>query len=236
MVGSEGGVGWCLFASWGETTTTRLLKIPSSLGLNTSKDGASTTCLHNLCLTTLTMKNFFLIQDRIKTIASLSQINGLLRQPDFKRCTFLLEKIILPPTPFAYVLPLLTWANVRLPGYVWKEIYCYTDARQLHAFQFREKQAVLVSFTSSFLTCIFKVAARCPSALVVSTTMWCNNDSRHKLISFSSLYLSCLPLLAEGFDRYLPSSEFLFSVWEWFLQHTASLIYLKYRERSMHAY
>lgn len=93
-----------------------------------------------------------------------------------------------------------------------------------------------------FISCLylhFKDTVRCPSALV-STAMYCmlqlcKSDSRCQFISFSSLYFSCLPLLAEGFDRYLPSSEFLFSVWEWFLQHIASLIYLKYRERSVHA-
>jgi len=40
----------------------RLLRTPSSLTLNISRDGASTTSLGNLfqCLTTLTVKNFFL--------------------------------------------------------------------------------------------------------------------------------------------------------------------------------
>ena len=44
---------------------TRLLKAPSSLALNTSREGASTTSLGNLFqfLTTLTVKNFFLISN-----------------------------------------------------------------------------------------------------------------------------------------------------------------------------
>ena len=42
---------------------TRLLKAPSNLALNTSREGASTTSLGNLfhCLTTLIVKNFFLL-------------------------------------------------------------------------------------------------------------------------------------------------------------------------------
>jgi len=42
---------------------TRLLKAPPSLALNTSREGAATTPLDNLfpCLTTLIVKNFFLI-------------------------------------------------------------------------------------------------------------------------------------------------------------------------------
>ena len=42
---------------------TRLLKAPSNLALNTARDGASTTTLGNLCqcLTTLIVKNFFLV-------------------------------------------------------------------------------------------------------------------------------------------------------------------------------
>ena len=42
---------------------TRLLRAPSNLAWNVSRDGASTTSLGNLCqcLTTLTVKNFFLI-------------------------------------------------------------------------------------------------------------------------------------------------------------------------------
>ena len=42
-----------------------LLKVPSSLALNTSREGASTASLGNLIqgLTTLTVKNFFLISD-----------------------------------------------------------------------------------------------------------------------------------------------------------------------------
>ena len=41
----------------------RLIKAPSNLTLNTSNDGASTTSLGNLfqCLTTLILKNFFLV-------------------------------------------------------------------------------------------------------------------------------------------------------------------------------
>lgn len=62
---------------------------------------------------------------------------------------------------------------------------------------------------------------------VITTTIRCYSYSWCGIISFSSLSLSCLPLLAEDFDRYLPSSGFLFSVWEWFLRHTAWLIYLK---------
>lgn len=87
---------------------------------------------------------------------------------------------------------------------------------QRHLFYFSR-----VSFTSKLQQVMYL------STFVLSTTMRCNNYSRWELISFSSLYPSCLPLLAEGFDRYLPSSGFSFSVWEWFLQHTASLIYLK---------
>lgn len=102
----------------------------------------------------------------------------------------------------------------------------------------KEKQARSSIQLYLLISCLylhFKAAVWCPSALVLSTTTQRNSDSRCQFISFSSLYLSCLPLLAEGFDHYLPSSEFLFSVWEWFLQHTASLIYLKYSERSVHA-
>jgi len=42
---------------------TRLLKAPSSLALNTAREGAATASLGNLCqcLTTLVVKNFFLI-------------------------------------------------------------------------------------------------------------------------------------------------------------------------------
>jgi len=42
---------------------TRLIKVPFSLVLNTAKEGASTASLRNLCqcLTTLTVKNFFLL-------------------------------------------------------------------------------------------------------------------------------------------------------------------------------
>ena len=45
----------------------RLLRAPSSLTLSISKDGASTASLGNLCqcLTTLTVKNFFLISNLI---------------------------------------------------------------------------------------------------------------------------------------------------------------------------
>lgn len=67
----------------------------------------------------------------------------------------------------------------------------------------------------------------CPSVFVASTAIRRYTYFRCGVISFSSLYLSCHPLLVEDFDHYLPSFEFLFSVWEWFLQHTASLIYLK---------
>lgn len=113
--------------------------------------------------------------------------------------------------------------------------------RQLHAFQFQEKQAGLFSVTCFISHVCLSLQVKQVmhlSTFVLSTTMRCDNYSRWELISFSSLYPSCLLLLAEGFDRYLPSSGFLFSVWEWFLQHTASLIYLKMqcRKRSMHAY
>jgi len=42
---------------------TRLLRAPSSLALNTSREGASTASLGNLfqCFTTIMVKNFFLI-------------------------------------------------------------------------------------------------------------------------------------------------------------------------------
>jgi len=44
---------------------TRLLRVPSNLALNTAREGASTASLGNLgqCLTTLMVKNFFLISD-----------------------------------------------------------------------------------------------------------------------------------------------------------------------------
>jgi len=44
---------------------TRLLRAPSSLALNTARDGAATAYLGNLCqcFTTLMVKNFFLISN-----------------------------------------------------------------------------------------------------------------------------------------------------------------------------
>ncbi|KAK4829612.1 hypothetical protein QYF61_005739 [Mycteria americana] len=54
---------YCLYLTYQHFQ--RLLKAPSNLALNTSKDGASTTSLGNLfqCLTTLIGKNFFLISN-----------------------------------------------------------------------------------------------------------------------------------------------------------------------------
>jgi len=50
---------------WAGTPSTRLLKAPSNLALNTSREGASTAPLGNLfqCLTTLIVKKFFLISN-----------------------------------------------------------------------------------------------------------------------------------------------------------------------------
>jgi len=52
----------------------RVLRAPSSLTLSASRDGASTTSLGNLfqCLTTLTVKDFFLISS-LNTAAPCSE-------------------------------------------------------------------------------------------------------------------------------------------------------------------
>ena len=58
------------------THQTRLLKTPSNLALNTSRDGASTASLGSLCqcLTTLRVKNFFWIETPFVTTPQLQLI------------------------------------------------------------------------------------------------------------------------------------------------------------------
>ena len=51
--------------SWAGTPSTSpgCLRAPSNLALSTAREGAATASLGNLCLTTLLMKNFFLISN-----------------------------------------------------------------------------------------------------------------------------------------------------------------------------
>ena len=62
---------------------TRLLKAPSSLALNASRKGAFTTSLGNLfqCLTTLTVKNFFLTSSLNLPFSSLKPFPLVLSLP-----------------------------------------------------------------------------------------------------------------------------------------------------------
>ena len=69
--------------------STRLLKAPSNLALNTSRDGASTASLGNLCqcLTNLRAKNFFLIANlnlpssSLKPLCLILSLHGLVKSP-----------------------------------------------------------------------------------------------------------------------------------------------------------
>jgi len=68
---------------------TRLLKAPSNLALNRAREGAATASLGNLCqgLTTLTVKNFFLISNlnlpsfHLKPLPFVLSLHHLLKCP-----------------------------------------------------------------------------------------------------------------------------------------------------------
>ena len=79
---------------------TRLLTAPSSLALNTSWEETSTTLLGNLfqCLTTLTVKNFFLISSLNLPASSLKPFPLILLLPALMKspspaCTYLVVEL-----------------------------------------------------------------------------------------------------------------------------------------------
>jgi len=87
---------------------TRLLKAPSNLALNTSREGAATASLVNLCqgLTTLTVRNFFLIANLNLPSSSLKPLSLVLSQQALLKVYSLLS----------YKLPLsIKRASVRCP-------------------------------------------------------------------------------------------------------------------------
>ncbi|KAK4831170.1 hypothetical protein QYF61_015640 [Mycteria americana] len=73
----------------GQSKTLKLLKAPSNLALNTSRDGASTASLGNLfqCLATLIVKNFFLISNlnlpsfSLKPLPLVLSLQALVKSP-----------------------------------------------------------------------------------------------------------------------------------------------------------